>query len=150
MEDLIAFWRERLDEDEAAAKAAAEIDVPPWRADWAHDDGYADLRARDGEFIAYNEGTLTREAALHIARHDPARVLREVEADRALLAELERARTFSDHMFSSARPEGVAILDVPGQRVRAATKVLTLERVVKIRAARFSDHPGYRAEWKAQ
>lgn len=53
--DLVEFLRQRLDEDERAAKAWLPIGNP-------------DAAARE-----------------HIARHDPARVLRDVEAKRAIL-----------------------------------------------------------------
>lgn len=72
---------------------------------------------------------------------------RDVAADRALLGALDEARKFSDHMFSSSSPEGVASGEVLGERMRAATQVVTLERVVAIRAARFSTHPDYLKKW---
>jgi Family of unknown function (DUF6221) len=146
IDDLIAFLEARLDEDEAAAVAAAEADKryggrPHWSAL-----GNIVIDAGDPDWAVADLGPCLEDAsvAAHIVRHDPARVLREVEADRKLLAELEQARKFSDHMFSSPLPEGVASGEVLGERMRAATQVLTLERVVVIRAERFSDHPDYR------
>ena len=78
MGDLAAFLAARLDEDEAAAKAACE-------ANWYLEDrkqvsGYGD---------EFTMATLTSGDAAHIARHDPARVLREVEAKREILRECE-------------------------------------------------------------
>ena len=63
MSDIAAFIGARLDEDEAAARAV------PGRA-WYEPD--------DDRFSHYKD-------AAHIARHDPARVLREVTAKRAIL-----------------------------------------------------------------
>jgi Family of unknown function (DUF6221) len=61
-ETLVAFLRARLDEDEAAARAAVHFDYGV--KNWADDGDPVDV---------------------HIARHDPARVLREVMAARAIL-----------------------------------------------------------------
>ena len=142
---MVAFLEARLDEEETAARACQS--PAPWKAATHPADSWIVTDAT-GQPVIYDEGTPSLEEAAHIARHDPARVLRGVEADRALLSALEQARKFSDHMFSSPSPEGAAPGEVPGERVRAATQVLTLERVVMIRAARFSDHPDYDEAWK--
>lgn len=69
MSDLAAFLTARLDEDEAAAKAA-------WGTEW------------DWRYLVspFREPCSTAHT-VHIARHDPARVLRGVEAKRKILAE---------------------------------------------------------------
>jgi hypothetical protein len=136
---LLAFFAARLDEDEAISRTAA-------MSAKVHMDGYAD---GDWSWLdSYGQPQLADLPLIdHQMRFDPARVLRDVAADRALLGALEEARKFSDHMFASSSPEGVAHGEVPGQRMRAATQVQTLERVVAIRAARFSDNPDYRPEW---
>lgn len=66
----------------------------------------------------------------YIVRHDPARVLREIEAKRAIVAEYERAHT---------RPKG---------DVASAGALLALHGVVKHLAAVYADHPSYRVEWR--
>ncbi len=63
--------------------------------------------------------------AVHIARHDPARVLREVEATRALIAAIE-------HPDPNQGPEY-------GYGLRLA---------LMFRAAVYSDHPDYDQSWK--
>jgi len=73
LSDLAAFIAAQLDEDEAAAKAAT--DMWPVAALAVLDDP-----ERAGWY------PLTLAAATHIARHDPARVLREVRFKRALMA----------------------------------------------------------------
>ncbi|WP_018658471.1 DUF6221 family protein [Actinomadura flavalba] len=60
--DLIEFVLARLDEDEAAARAAVDFDHGV--TDWTDDGDPTDV---------------------HIARHDPAQVLRSVSATRRLL-----------------------------------------------------------------
>jgi len=142
---MVAFLEARLDEEAAMARACQS--PSPWKAATHWADSWIVTDAT-GKPVVYDEGTPSLEEAAHIARHDPARALRDAGADRALLSALEQARKFSDHMFSSPSPEGAASGEVPGERVRAATQVLTLERVVMIRAARFSDHPDYDEAWK--
>jgi hypothetical protein len=116
MSALAAFVSARLDEDETAATEAARLRVrnpEPW------------YDASDERFAFPEDGT-------HIARHDPARVLREVEAGRArvalyldLTAEYERTRHGADMMRRDA-----------------------LLAVLRYDAAAWSDHPDYRPEWK--
>ena len=103
MADLIAFWTARLDEIEAAARAAGE-DHPAPEARSGHwqdvgdrhvryDNGAGEiLRSVDvtgGPCLWYEQirvaGDPDGAVAAHIARHDPARVLREVNAMRAIL-----------------------------------------------------------------
>ena len=105
--DLIAFITARLDEDEAAAKAA-------WGVEW------------DWRYVARPFGERPSIAhTVHIARHDPARVLREVEAKRAMLAELTRWPF--DYRPGCNDP---------------------IRLFVHLLAAPYSDHPDYQQEWK--
>lgn len=86
MTGLVEFLTARLDEDEGIALASAP---GPWRLG---DDG--DVIAVDGITVAEGfalSGNQLRATVDHIARHDPARVLRQVAAGRALLARYERA-----------------------------------------------------------
>lgn len=78
---LAEFLAARLDEDEAGAKAAAKKRPGLWRVlgDKLRSIVYGnnrDLLVADGP----------GEVAEHIARHDPARVLREAGAGRQILA----------------------------------------------------------------
>lgn len=80
-----------------------------------------------------------RLLALHIARHDPARVLREVDAKRQLLA--LHAVDYRE------RPERVlGEVDDPfcaecvGERYPCAT--------IRLLALPYVDRPGYREEWR--
>lgn len=106
-DDLVAFLRARLDEDEQVARAATS---GRWRWDLdggAYEDdplGTAtqewgsrgpDLMSGDEPVIGatgYDASNVIvkRADANHIARHDPARVLAEVEAKRRII-ELHRA-----------------------------------------------------------
>jgi hypothetical protein len=71
-EDLVAFLNARLDEDEARALKARE--------DW------------DADHVRYEWEDLPDEVFAHARTHDPERVLREVEAKRAIIAEHGRSR----------------------------------------------------------
>jgi acyl transferase domain-containing protein len=85
--DLVQFLRARLDEDERIARAATD---GPWRID---NETYAEsINAADGVQVVAGgrwggEASVfdSTEDAIHIAAHDPARVLAEVQAKRMLL-----------------------------------------------------------------
>jgi hypothetical protein len=100
---MIAFAKARLDEDEARATAAL--------AEW-------DQNAMEWE-------DLPDASYAHARWHDPARVLREVAAVRAVIATYER----------SVRMVGES-LSVPDRKLTEAF------------AAVWSDHPDYQASWK--
>ncbi|MGW7264538.1 DUF6221 family protein [Streptomyces sp. NPDC054842] len=76
MDELVRWLGEQLDDDESAALGAkGDTD-----GRWTRDDG-----PPKGVVVGDESGTLTMQQARHIARHDPARVLREVEANRRRL-----------------------------------------------------------------
>jgi hypothetical protein len=112
------FLRARLDEDEAAARAAAS-------------------RPRGESWGGVVDGTRYTVVAAHIARHDPARVQREIEAKRAILAEHQRAPKPLPGM--SWYPCRVCTRDRYPQSWPCAT--------VRALAAVWSDHPDYQQEW---
>lgn len=117
MDDLIAFVNARLDEDEAAAKAARGVE---W--DW--------------RYVAQPFGERPSIAhTVHIARHDPERVLREVAAKRAILAAYEQEGAQPIH-----RPDPEVLTLIEARLDAYEDAVLAL-------AAIWSDHPDYRQEW---
>jgi hypothetical protein len=150
---MIAFWKDRLDEDEAAAKAATP---GPWLA--TGEDIVSDV------FDPHWRGAVAANAsgpdAALIALHDPARTLREVEAGRKLLADYEAAteewvRQLGEHE-PGAMPAVIQAADMTAVSVDAMAKVASvpafhvasaLERVIAQRAAVWVGHPDYRAEW---
>ncbi|WP_432091049.1 DUF6221 family protein [Streptomyces sp. NRRL F-5630] len=120
---LIAFLRARLDEDEAAARAAKP---GPWSADGGAVYG---IHPTDG-VVDYSE------SAAHIARHDPARVLAEVEVKRALLElhhEVEDPQEMQDFC---------AACDVTGTYPEYPCRTL------RLLALPYSSHPGYDESWR--
>lgn len=96
MSDLAAFLAARLDEDEAAAKAAIRETAPQWAADghWA----LYEHPEEGMQQVCLNEN-FEDDPITHIARHDPARVLREVEAKRRMLEELDLPYPGEEHLL---------------------------------------------------
>jgi hypothetical protein len=85
VDELTAFLRARIDEREAVARAATHGGKGQWtQPDADREPG----RIQDdrGEVVSCDEGSPTEEQAAHIALNDPAHVLREVEAQRRVLA----------------------------------------------------------------
>lgn len=88
--DLVTFLLARLDEDEQVARSATS---GPWsvrpETRSAHSSlyGEADVDGPDGRAVAYDRdgGCTSTEDAQHIVRHDPARVLADVEAKRRIV-----------------------------------------------------------------
>jgi hypothetical protein len=147
--DITEFVRARLDEDEAAAKAWQS---PPWREDatnWRvvgqreprYDNGRSEtLTVIDvsGRAVDFAEAIQVRwdsngERAEHIARHDPARVLREVAAKRAIVAQ---------HV-------AIPMRGIEASSCRECRSTWPCSTVRHF-AAVWSDHPDYRAEWKSE
>jgi hypothetical protein len=136
VDELLAFWRARLDEDEAAAKEAAADYTLPWSVlpEPGSCGGYPGLVAdAGGKPVA----DLNCDDAAHIARHDPARALRDVAADRAILADyaatLNPAPLRPGDDYAAGLAEGNA----------ASARFAALRR-----AAVYSDHPEYKESWK--
>jgi len=162
MDDLVAFLRARLDEDEAAAKAAT---AGPWHwdddgdsGDWGNDG--PDLMSESVTWMDSGGGgphlttvlcgwghdawgvTIDDADKAHIARNHPARALREVYAKREILGEYEEA---AQHPYDL--PEGVREGRDDTERMRDEIVMFALEYVVAMLAAVYNDHPDYRQEW---
>lgn len=133
MDDLIAFLRARLDEDADLTLAASP---GPWHPDEEHDEVHAvdDIVVAEGFALS---GRQLRATVDHIARHDPARVLAEVEAKRRVIAQWEDVRAQARNQvsvdnFQAARIEQGALSDV-----------------LRLLGACYADrHPDYKPEWR--
>lgn len=97
MKDIVEFITARLNEREAAALAAHAVDPSPWRADVDDESGTAERSAGFGLLVAADgvalwdcEGSrllcMTAPTARHVALNDPAYVLADVAAKRAIVA----------------------------------------------------------------
>jgi Family of unknown function (DUF6221) len=123
--DLAEFLAARLDEDERLARQALDEPAP-----------------EDGRDIRYPyPGRLAR--AMHDARHGPARVLREVAARRAILA--EHAATdwtaYGDRMCRRCVLDDDEPHDEPYHWLPFPCPTL------RALAAAYSDHPDYDPAW---
>jgi hypothetical protein len=112
---MIAFAKARLDEDEAVAKAAQH-------------------EFRGVMSLAPSQFNVAAQVAVedHMRRHDPARVLREVEAKRAILDHHKPVRHGGRTMCYSCLS---ALSYWPCPTVRHLIAV-------------WSDHPDYQEGWK--
>jgi hypothetical protein len=148
---LTDFLRARFDEDEATARAAAEVeDSPDWGvggepAVFAIQTPLGDPSRceEDNNLMTPNycdDRPLVQPDDLkqgarhleHIARWDPARVLAEVEAKRRIVEELADVPVDDEDLGVGYSPEWWQ-----GQRI-----LLYL-------ALPYADHPDYRGEWRS-
>jgi hypothetical protein len=85
---LLEFIEARLAEDGQIAHAATEVDGKYWSAGAAFHDDYDRVEGSGDTAVGYD---MFESVPPHIARHDPARILREVESKRRIV---EWASTF--------------------------------------------------------
>lgn len=117
---LVEFLEARIVEDEMTANAAIDS-----AADWHVFYAYRDIKDGDGHYVVLADGQHpTVGQAAHIARHSPARILRQCEAARVVIAEFLRLD---------------ALEDLPGRTV-AETALQQLASV-------HSDHPDFDPAW---
>lgn len=156
MTTIVEFLTARLDEDEAVARACGVGIRDTWHTiEWY--DGQFDGRLTvsvDVHGIAgtpiTSRGALLRADGVHIARHDPARVLAEVKAKRAIV---------QAHACVWLVDQWVEV--APGQRRRGELRVCrACEPVsgfmtdqwpcltVKLMAAPYDRHPDYDPAWR--
>lgn len=133
MDELVAWYRQQLDDDERAAKAAGRR---RWTSDTqittTRDDAGVWVLGEDGDPVAVarhafdesGESVSPHDTGGHIARHDPAAVLADVEAKRAVLE--------------------LCVTETPDTGGRP----LAL-RTVRLLARAYRHRPGWKTEWEA-
>jgi len=135
VEDLVQFLRDRLDEDEATARAAASAErADTWTAIPDSYGGVLDGTGSRSLVVGYGD-VMAPGTAAHIARHDPARVLAEVEAKRRIIDDVVPQIDGMEDRIDSEWGAGD-----PTERESA-----TLFRLL---ALPYADHPDYREEWR--
>ena len=154
--DPIQWLLAQLNEDERIARAAGGRSEQTWEADLSGKDPLgqpswpvAVRYTTDGRLrgaVAHLPVTQERseDRMVHIARHDPARVLREIDAKRQLIAR--------------GGPFCTSDCDEPGNEpMNPDTNWTTpLEHhfdcgayeAAKVLAAVYADRPGYREDWR--
>lgn len=149
MDDLVKWIRAQLDEDEQIARAATP--GPWWHnpgKQWLGPEAFEKYDLRQGEeFVGYGgphpfTGAVASTGpasnlqgmkdAAHIAHHDPARVLREVEAKRRMLG---------IHRPYVPEPDQACLGCAGGIMFSACP-------VIRLLALPYADRPGYREEWR--
>lgn len=133
MDNLLRWYREQLDEDERLAHAA-DGTLGGLDKDWTYqpaDDTSGRVVAR-GFYVVILE--VQGNVGEHVAAHDPRRVLQDVEADRALIADYVSAQETVDAI---ARPDMYDVGRAQG-----------LEEAVRRRASAYDQRPGYLEEWR--
>lgn len=129
---LVEFLAARLAEDEQDARdAAAMTDGGHWVSSYHMVNGRR-VEGVPRRAVAECASFGGRYAARHSARHDPARVLREVEAARQALDHYERVRV---HARTRAGVDYELALGA-------------VEKQLMYRALAFADHPDYQEAWK--
>ncbi|MDJ0345226.1 DUF6221 family protein [Streptomyces sp. H10-C2] len=148
-DDLVEFLRARLAEDAEVARLAHATDPAPWYEDVGEGsytnqregvDGVGLVRAADNVGLWDREASctlsMTAATATHVARHDPARVLAEVDVKRRMLDE-----------YDQALAQRVELANTP-HSIEGSVRLLTALRFVKLLAVPCFDHPDYLAEWR--
>lgn len=147
MDDLLAFLRARVDDDERLARTAAE-GISVWHdgsvgETWATDRGLvfgAKVALWDCE--GADSLCMPEATAAHVARHDPARVLADVVAKRKIIDGIQMCRPCGEgrrcvqHDSSAGSPT----ITRPAHPVD--------EQLVRLLALPYADNPGYREEWR--
>lgn len=130
MDELARWLGEILDAEAEQARAAADGDS----GEWFVGDKWNVYRVEDetprdevetNALVCWGN---VKDQSEHIAEHDPARVLRDIEAKRDLLRLAERAHDYPETFmngFASA-----------------------LEGTLRLFAAAYADQPGYLEEWR--
>ncbi|MFE2710666.1 DUF6221 family protein [Streptomyces mirabilis] len=139
MDDLVRWLGEQLDEDERIAKMAS---AGPWTRHVGRITG-----GPEGRVLVAQQAQAWN--ADHIARHDPARVLREIEAKRRLLDDYTVTARIRDEAAARIKAAG----DHPDPKDletwdRAQREAAILEGPVRLAALPLADRPGYREEWR--
>lgn len=161
MSSIVEFLRARLDEDEATAKAARGDDGRlghgfEVREDWGRwallrRYGSLDVVDEDGNQVTFDQEGLSDSVASpaigeHIARHDPARVLREVQAKRRIVDACEECRS-SVMAYRSPRWRDAMNEQDKHEWRKAEARYRVAEDACRALASVYADHPDFDPEW---
>lgn len=157
MDDLVAFLRARLDEDERIARATlwdddGSLGSNHWHAfDRGPHDGWTQARwvvidgADEGVVISRPQAADDEAVIRHIARHDPARVLREIEAKRQLVKLHGRATLRAGGGAQYFDTTIVCRTCEPSYQFPEMSWPCSTLRLL---ALPYADHPDYRESWR--
>jgi hypothetical protein len=126
--DLVQWLGEQLDEEQRIAEEAARHTEPDWSDGGTYGESVTTEPRHVPVAVGPWSGQMLDEVRAHIAAHDPARVLREIEAKRDLLRLASAAHDYHETFtsgFASA-----------------------LEGTLRLFALAYADRVGYREEWR--
>jgi hypothetical protein len=128
--DLIEFLRARLDEDEVAARVNVSPLPNSHTGEWQFIADERGMQVRD----AGNDTLIVRHTWLnegdHIARHDPARVLAEVEATRRRPGSAQTRPADTAVRRPPRLPGGVAAMGLSANRDRPVLLRIAFDRAM--------------------
>ena len=157
MDDLVQWLRAQLDKD---VRIAREAGGAAWEellvSGWVHTSPLPDTEWLPPGYDHHVASAPLPADRAHIVAHDPSRVLREIDADRELLAEY--GRLLDAHAAHQREADRLAeagddadVIQVAALRREAdylPAMLHVLERWAKRKAAVYVDRPGYREEWR--
>jgi hypothetical protein len=126
MGDLVGWLRAQLDEDEQAARGCGGSE---WRE---HPSNWVSTTSSDRIALVVHDGDRG-----HITRHDPARVLREIDTKRRLL-DLHQEKLEQGYGSDHCAECGF------GETSQSYYPCATL----RLLALPYVDRPGYREDWR--
>jgi hypothetical protein len=140
VDDLVQWLRAQLDEDERIARDVQQPDDFPWEA-WhmvgEAADGTVRWGVRGAGVQPTHEDPLNKARMEHIARHDPARVLRNIEAKRRILDEIvPQMNDMTDQIHAEF---GVGPMDPSTYESLGLLRLLALP---------YADREGYQESWR--
>jgi hypothetical protein len=162
-EDLVVFLNARLDDDERIARAAAKETDRDWDATVDPDPRYtyrAFLAGDNDPFAEVSFFTAWEAEAPnimpHIARHDPARVLADVQAKRAIIAAISQWQHddpddggFYACPATRTEPLGDLGPESFGEENCTCGVLARRRQIATLLAQPYADRPGFRQEWLA-
>jgi hypothetical protein len=136
MDELVVWLRAQLEEDERIARAACwdeQSDVWVARPPQASYERYTVVDYCDDGVVAVTpENADVEGVGAHVAEWDPARVLREIDAKRRMLA-VHRPYVPEPDQSCLGCAGGIMFSSCP---------------IVRLLALPYADRPGYRVEWR--
>lgn len=136
-DDLVAFLRARLDEDERMAQAVTPLGYTMVMGVQRADENWVLYRSVPSGLDGMPARNDDPAARAHFFRHDPRRVLREVEANRRLIKRYENALAVGTSVASFTRGQD------DGYRQGCLD-------VIRDKAEVYADRPGYQEAWRPE
>lgn len=150
-DSIVEFIKAQLVIDDRLARAAGSTRsgiIASWHVDCRcpdkdagmHADNCYECRVEGDNITIYDEGGHDEDQARHIARHDPAAILAEIETKRYLL---EWCAEVTAHFDWSTLNLPGSLLNDPNARA-THTAVVALQAM----AAPYVGRPGFKPEWR--